>query len=126
MYYSVQTSSAGADILWVEVDPSGRSLTAMTDSNASANLGTIVAVRGSVIDVRFDCDLPPINALLHVGKGRRVVMEVWAQLDAYRVRAIALTPTQGVARGMPVASSGGRSSSGPSVSGWLRSCMTQA
>jgi F-type H+-transporting ATPase subunit beta len=79
----------------------------MTDSNAPANFGTIVAVRGSVIDVRFDCDLPPINALLYVGQDRHVVMEVWAQLDVYQVRAIALTPTQGVARGMAVESSGG-------------------
>jgi F-type H+-transporting ATPase subunit beta len=91
----------------VEADPSGRSKTAMTDPTAHANVGTVVAVRGSVIDVRFDAQLPPINSLLHVGTDGKVVIEVWAQLGANRVRAIALTPTQGVARGMAVASTGG-------------------
>ncbi|HEY5101270.1 MAG TPA: F0F1 ATP synthase subunit beta [Steroidobacteraceae bacterium] len=79
----------------------------MTDPQATANVGTIVAVRGSVIDVRFEQRLPAINSLLHVGENGKVVVEVWAQLDAHRVRAIALTPTQGVARGMAVKSTNG-------------------
>ena len=79
----------------------------MSDPTAHANVGTIVAVRGSVIDVRFDEQLPPINSLLHIGTDEKVGIEVWAQLGVNRVRAIALTPTQGVARGMAVASTGG-------------------
>ena len=40
------------------------------------------------------------------GLDRHVVIEVLTQLDASRVRGIALTPTQGLARGMPVENSG--------------------
>jgi F-type H+-transporting ATPase subunit beta len=78
----------------------------MTDQNPSASRGTIVSVRGSVVDVRFESHLPPVNSLLRVGKEGRIVIEVWAQLDAQRVRGIALTATQGLARGMAVENSG--------------------
>ena len=37
----------------------------------------------------------------------RIVIEVLAQRDAHHVRGIALTPTQGLARGMPVQDTGG-------------------
>jgi F-type H+-transporting ATPase subunit beta len=79
----------------------------MTDQSASTSFGTIVSVRGSVVDVRFESHLPPINSLLRVGKDGRIVIEVWAQLDAQCVRGIALTATQGLARGMPVENTGG-------------------
>nr|WP_248764394.1 MULTISPECIES: F0F1 ATP synthase subunit beta [unclassified Pseudomonas] len=72
-----------------------------------ANLGVIVSVRGSVVDIHFESLLPPIHSLLHAGVDGKVFIEVFAQLDAQRVRGIALTPTQGLARGMPVADSGG-------------------
>jgi len=69
--------------------------------------GVVVAVRGSVVDVRFEGYLPPIRSVLHAGEDGRVVIEVHAQRDARHVRAIALTPTQGLARGMPVHDTGG-------------------
>ena len=65
-----------------------------------------MAVRGSVVDVRFDNALPPIRTVLHAGADGKVVMEVHAQRDARHVRAIALTPSQGLARGMPVLNTG--------------------
>lgn len=71
------------------------------------NLGTILAVRGSVVDVQFERVLPSINTLLHAGKDGGVVIEVWVQLSARTVRGIALTPTQGLARGMAVTDTGG-------------------
>ena len=71
-----------------------------------ANLGVVVAVRGSVIDIRFDDHLPPIYSLLRANKGE-IVLEVLTQLDAHRVRGIALTPTQGLARGSAVEDTGG-------------------
>jgi len=71
------------------------------------NQGAVVSVRGSVVDVRFAQSLPPINSLLRAGTEGRIVIEVMAQLDARRIRGIALTPTQGLARGMPVADTGG-------------------
>ncbi|WP_333876534.1 F0F1 ATP synthase subunit beta [Methylobacter sp.] len=70
------------------------------------NLGKVVSVRGSVVDIQFDENLPPIYSLLHANKGD-IVIEVLAQLDVHRVRGIALTPTQGLARGMAVEDTGG-------------------
>ncbi len=71
------------------------------------SLGAIVSVRGSVVDVRFDEHLPPIYSVLRAGDKGQIVIEVLAQLDACHVRGIALTPTQGLARGMAVQDTGG-------------------
>jgi F-type H+-transporting ATPase subunit beta len=65
-------------------------------------LGAVASVRGSVVDIRFDQQLPPIYSVLHAGDRGQIVIEVLAQLDARHVRGIALTPTQGLARGMAV------------------------
>jgi len=73
----------------------------------TSSLGTVVSVRGSVVDVRFDARLPSIYTVLHAGPEGRIVIEVLAQRDARHVRGIALTPTQGLARGMPVQDTGG-------------------
>lgn len=78
----------------------------MTDKTAPLHVGMVVAVRGSVVDIQFNERLPPIYALLRAGEQGRIVIEVLAQLSAQRVRGIALTPTQGLARGMPVEDSG--------------------
>ena len=67
----------------------------------------VTSVRGSVVDIRFDERLPPIYSLLRAGEQGRIVIEVLAQRDARHVRGIALTPTQGLARGMAVEDSGG-------------------
>jgi F-type H+-transporting ATPase subunit beta len=72
----------------------------------SPNLGSIVSVRGGVVDVRFDRRLPPIFSVLHAGTEGKIIVEVMAQLDSTRVRGIALTPTEGLARGMQVEDSG--------------------
>jgi F-type H+-transporting ATPase subunit beta len=76
-------------------------------SDSPSNFGTIASVRGSVVDIRFTGNLPPINSVLLAGKDGQIVMEVWSQLNAFTVRAIALTPTQGLARGMAVKDTGG-------------------
>ena len=70
------------------------------------NPGTVVAVRGSVVDVRFDGELPRVDTLLHAGDHGKVVIEVALHLDAHRVRGVALTPTQGLSRGAVVTDSG--------------------
>jgi F-type H+-transporting ATPase subunit beta len=74
----------------------------MADKAATFNLGQVVAVRGSVVDVRFADRLPPIFTLLRAGQDHQIAIEVLVQLDAHQVRGIALTPTQGLARGMQV------------------------
>ena len=75
--------------------------------NAATNIGVVVAVRGSVVDMRFDTVLPPIHTLLRAGDAGQVTIEVLAQRDEHHVRGIALTPTQGLARGMGVQDTGG-------------------
>jgi F-type H+/Na+-transporting ATPase subunit beta len=79
----------------------------MNDETSTANLGAVASVRGSVVDVRFDGLLPPIYSVLHTGPQNEIVIEVLAQRDARHVRGIALTPTQGLARGMVVTDTGG-------------------
>jgi F-type H+-transporting ATPase subunit beta len=79
----------------------------MNNPTTPANPGTVVSVRGSVVDVRFDQNLPPIYSVLHAGANKQIVIEVLAQRDARHVRGIALTPTQGLARGMAVEDTGG-------------------
>ena len=75
--------------------------------NNTANFGAIVSVRGSVVDIRFEKYLPPIYTLLRAGKERKIAIEVLTQIDAHHVRGIALTPTEGLARGMTVEDTGG-------------------
>ena len=79
----------------------------MTSNACLSNTGVVASVRGSVVDIRFEAHLPPIHSLLHTGAEGKIIIEVMEQLDAHRVRGIALTPTQGLARGMRVEDSGG-------------------
>ena len=79
----------------------------VTPENGAVNVGVVAAVRGSVVDVRFDAVLPPIHTLLRAGDAGQVTIEVLAQRDEHHVRCIALTPTQGLARGMRVQDTGG-------------------
>jgi F-type H+-transporting ATPase subunit beta len=78
-----------------------------TSNKPVTNAGVVVSVRGSVVDVQFDDRLPSIYSVLRAGAQKQIVIEVLAQLDASRVRGIALTPTQGLARGMVVEDTGG-------------------
>lgn len=63
------------------------------------NPGEVVVVRGSVIDVRFPGRIPLIHTRLTAPDSSGVQVEVLAHLDHETVRGIALTPTQGLARG---------------------------
>lgn len=69
------------------------------------NIGIVISVRGSVVDIGFAEHLPPIYTLLRAHDGK-IAIEVLAQLDAHTVRGIALTPTQGLARGDAVTDTG--------------------
>ncbi len=68
--------------------------------------GQVVAIRGSVVDVYFSDHLPEIHTLLHCPDLKNIVLEVASQLDTCHVRAMALTPTQGLARQMVVTHNG--------------------
>ena len=71
-----------------------------------SNYGKIISVRGSVVDVWFEQDLPAIYSVLYAGADRQVTIEVMTQLDEHTVRGIALNPTQGLARGMQIETQG--------------------
>ncbi|MEO8961140.1 MAG: F0F1 ATP synthase subunit beta [Ginsengibacter sp.] len=66
----------------------------------SKNEGVVIAIRGSVVDARFEKDLPSINTVVKTGNRLEIILEVQMQLDNKHIRCIALTPTQGLARGM--------------------------
>jgi F-type H+/Na+-transporting ATPase subunit beta len=76
-----------------------------TDKDNATNEGIVVAVRGSVVDVKFSQLLPAIFSLLYANN-RDIALEVLTHLDAQSARCIALTPTQGLARGARVEDSG--------------------
>lgn len=69
-------------------------------------LGEVISVRGSVVDVRFSDEIPPLLSVLYSDGGRKVVLEVADHLDMSSVRAIAMTPTGGLARGAKIVSNG--------------------
>src|ERR1019366_6066703 len=70
--------------------------------------GTVVSVRGSVIDVRFgEGSLPAINEAIEVGGSVALTAEVQAHLDEQTVRAVAMQSTEGLSRGVPVRATGG-------------------
>lgn len=77
------------------------------DMGSDPTCGRVVAVFGSVVDIRFDQGLPSIYSILVAHSSRQIVIEVLAQLDLRHVRGVALTPTQGLARDCPVFPTGG-------------------
>jgi len=80
-------------------------MTAIANTD-TVNSGKIISVRGSVVDVWFENNLPPIYTLLHSGKDKQIAVEVLTQLDDNTVRGISLNPTQGLARSMAVETNG--------------------
>jgi F-type H+/Na+-transporting ATPase subunit beta len=77
-----------------------------TESKPFVATGTIVRARGSVIDARFPHRPPALYSCLVAGTNQDVIIEVITHLDEHSVRGIALTPTQGIARGGPVHDTG--------------------
>ncbi len=66
------------------------------------NRGTVLSVRGSVIDAHFPGELPEVYHLLRAGDDGGIRVEVLNQLDENTVRGLALTRTQGLCRGAPI------------------------
>ena len=65
----------------------------------TVNQGTIISIRGSIIDVLFSNLLPEPRSLLKAGEDRQIALEVMTYLGSVIVRTIALNPTQGLSRG---------------------------
>jgi F-type H+/Na+-transporting ATPase subunit beta len=72
------------------------------------NKGTVKSVKGSVVDIFFGENLPPIHTLTRAGRDKGVAIEVQTQLDRNTAGEIALTPAQGLARGMIANDTGGQ------------------
>ena len=72
------------------------------------NKGTVVQIIGAVVDVKFENVLPAIENALEIKfpDGKTLVAEVAAQLGDNIVRAVALSSTDGLARGAEVIDTG--------------------
>src|SRR3569623_2820318 len=82
--------------------------TATFDSTRSA--GRVQAVRGAVVDIRFESgSLPAMNEAVQVvwDRGEPLLVEVQSHLDECTVRGVALQGTEGLHRGTPVLRGGG-------------------
>ena len=77
------------------------------DPHGMDQTGTVIAVRGNVVDVRFQPPLPPRNRQLRTGPNGRIVLEVQNHIASDKVRCIALNATRQLGRGMPVEDTGG-------------------
>lgn len=69
------------------------------DSHSQLHQGTVIAIRSSVIDIRFEKKLPALYSQLQAGEEGEILIEVANHLDAQTVRGIALTSLSGLARG---------------------------
>ncbi|MEN6421939.1 MAG: F0F1 ATP synthase subunit beta [Smithella sp.] len=77
----------------------------MNVESEQINQGKVLSVRSSVVDVHFS-KAPSIRNVLTAGEKNDVIIEVFTQLDNNTVRGVALTPTQGLARGSRVVDTG--------------------
>ena len=67
------------------------------------NKGKVIQIIGPVIDVRFDNSLPEIYDALEINyKDRKIVAEVHSHLGNNVVRAVSMTSTDGLMRGLEV------------------------
>jgi F-type H+-transporting ATPase subunit beta len=84
----------------------------MSATIAPANIGKIVQVIGPVIDVEFEADkLPELYNALEVkgdvdGTPVRVVAEVQQHIGRNQVRAVAMSSTDALVRGMDAVDTG--------------------
>ena len=77
-------------------------------STNGKNTGTILEIKGVVLDVRFGDDLPGIYNALEITRpdGTTLVAEVQQLLGDNKVRAVALDTTDGLSRGTEVVDTG--------------------
>lgn len=74
---------------------------------AEKNIGAIIQIIGSVIDVRFEGDLPLLYNALEVKLGDdTVVLEVMQHTGDNTVRCVSMHPTEGLKRGAEVVDTG--------------------
>lgn len=82
--------------------------TKVTNQNKDITTGVVTQIIGPVVDVHFETAVPEVfNALtIDTGNGTSLTLEVQQQLKGGTVRAIAMSSTDGLKRGMPVVNTG--------------------
>ncbi|HWH03333.1 MAG TPA: F0F1 ATP synthase subunit beta, partial [Gemmatimonadales bacterium] len=85
-----------------------KSKAAPKKSESTQNTGHVVQVIGPVLDVEFEPEhLPELyNAVVVEHSGGRLVAEVQQHIGRNQARAVAMSSTDGVVRGMPVLDTG--------------------
>jgi F-type H+/Na+-transporting ATPase subunit beta len=79
----------------------------VADNAGNRNVGTIVEIKGVVLDAVFPDELPGINSAVRISvDGRDLIAEVQQHLGDDRVRAVAMDSTDGLARGLAVVDTG--------------------
>ncbi len=74
----------------------------------AANTGIISQIIGPVVDVTFTGDMPKVyDALTVEVNGRKIVLEVQQHIEEGQARAVAMSSTDGLVRGMEVKATGG-------------------
>ncbi|SPD74912.1 F1 sector of membrane-bound ATP synthase, beta subunit [uncultured Desulfobacterium sp.] len=74
--------------------------------DGESNRGEVSAVRGSVVDIKFNGRVPPINNRINAGVDGRVVLEVASHIDEHTGRCVALCPAAGLSRKSPAIDTG--------------------
>ncbi len=80
--------------------------TKVNENRNGENVGSILSVRGSIVDAYFPRTLPSLYNLLKVDSQNNILIEVITLLNKNAVRGIALTPTQGLSRGDAIVDTG--------------------
>src|SRR5881394_4126529 len=77
-------------------------------SGNSENVGTLIEIKGVVVDAVFPNRLPEIYSALRITRpeGGELIAEVQQHLGDDRVRAVAMDTTDGLARGTEVTDTG--------------------
>ena len=91
--------------------------------------GKIISINGPAVDVEFTGELPAIYHALEVHKGsERLILETAQHIGEQRVRALAMGPTDGLARGTEVTSLGRpiHIPVGEEVLGRMMNCLGEA
>ena len=78
----------------------------MGNHHQISNSGSILSVRGTVVDVQFPQHLPDLKNQLQTGEDNQIVIEVVSHLSSQVVRGVALVPTVGLTRGATVVDTG--------------------
>lgn len=73
---------------------------------ASKNTGTVISVRGQVIEVEFSSNMPAVNDLLTLKRDPAIRMEVYASSNNKTFFCLALSPTEAILRGDVVINTG--------------------